>query len=99
MFCLRKIPIGSKAEYNCGTFEGDFNSYYFCIPCSKDFQKIEDRDDYFSDGDYWEYNCFRYSCPSCGDDCGHGEYDETNTKLLFECEECENKFGIERGFD
>ena len=98
-FCTRVIPIGSTADYCCGVWEGEFQSYYFCTRCSTYVDRNQiDLSDGFSPGDFMEYVLSdSLQCPNCGKYNQVREYDWDDSMMLLslECDNCDHKWTVD----
>lgn len=52
--CRGKLSKGSTAFYISGVYEGDFGSYYLCIPCREYLYRYPGE---FSEGDLGDARC------------------------------------------
>ena len=100
--CCRTIPIGSKAHYYIGSYEGEFQSWYQCDWCNFNLNDNEFLEGISGD-EFMEQFLETESgvCPTCSAKYGALEWDwsKDDTTLKMECPECDTKWEVFIGFD
>ncbi len=99
IYCTREIRSGEYAEYNCGTWEGDFQNYYMCMRC---VQFIDDNNIELSEGFYeGEFlDVIRESDKAKCTVCGNSRYNccswgKNKMSCTFVCNECKNEWRVD----
>jgi len=95
--CNRKIPIGKKANYYNGMWEGDWQNWYMCMFCYE-MELCEPGEGISGDEfHYWvsEEEC----CPKCLCTGVDWEWTDDNESIDLYCSDCSYKWVKEIGWE
>jgi len=105
IYCGRKIPIGTEAWNSTGLWEGDWQNWYACKFCNREVvpdyaeqgEPIsgDEFNEWFRDTDYMK-------CKECGNSKTRYRNDWdwiSPTRIKVECEDRDNTWEVEIGFE